>query len=296
VVWHGLRFQYDSNRYHFAETAAYTTDPRPQATASLSYTTDCPPNIADCAIAAAFLALYSRDGRDFWTWLAQQTIVSSADPVAGFSDDVVAGQPAAFWRSTGLEGSTIVVSVGEDVLIIVGVESDAVTQMIQMEPPNAIPLTAGQIATTTPDRTWELWSDATGGARVVERPQLYGGAFVSILAVEPQAVQVRTPEGVTGWIHAAAPAALSTRLAIGGEYARMLHTFQAQIAQGHAVPVRESPRSTANQRGDLLTPGQQVTVVSVRGDWLQVYSDAGPGWVRWYYDGTQYVDIVDQPQ
>jgi hypothetical protein len=295
AIWHGIRLQYDANRYHFSETVPYAADPRPRATAILSYTVNpCPPNTADCPSFAASLALYSRDGRDFWSWLAQQTKESSYSLAGDFTDDAIAGQPAAFWPSPGLGGTTIAVSIGEDALVILGVESDVVASMIQMEQPNALPLAAGQIAMTTLERRWALWSDATGGVRVEERPLLYGGAFVSILDIEPQAVQLRTPEGVTGWIHAAASQALSTQLAISGEYAQIIHASRAQIAQGHAVPVRAAPRSTASQRGDLLTPGQEVGAVSVHGDWLQIYAGTEPGWIRWYYDGTQYVNVVNQ--
>ena len=66
-------------------------------------------------------------------------------------------------------------------------------------------ISAGSFAMTTPQHAWKLWTAAEAGQRVAERPRLYGGAFVTVLDIQPAAVQVRTVEGVTGWIHARRP-------------------------------------------------------------------------------------------
>jgi SH3-like domain-containing protein len=148
---------------------------------------------------------------------------------------------------------------------------------------------------TKPGRAWDLWNANAGGTRVVERPQLYEGAFVTIMAIQDQAVQIRTSEGLTGWIQAAAAEALTPQVAPLGEQARFTPYSQARIAEGHTIPLRESPRSTAPVRGEPVKSGQELTVMGVRGDWLRVFSpDIGEGWVRWYYDGAQYIEIVVQ--
>jgi hypothetical protein len=243
------------------------------------------------------LRLYSRDGRDFWTWLAQQQMVFSYSPQGDFVDLVLAGHPAVAWSGDGIffgSRNLYAVPIGEDVLIVGGVGLEWFVNGLQLEHPGAATLAPGQIAMTTPGRTWDLWSEPVGGTRVVERPQLYGGAFVTILATEAQAVQVQTSEGVTGWIQAAAADALSSQIALVGEQAQFTPYSQARIADGYTIPVRESPHSTAPVRGQPAKSGQAITVIGVRGDWLRVLvPDVGEGWARWYYDGAQYIEAVD---
>jgi hypothetical protein len=289
VLWQGLRIQYDSHLYTFSDSVAEVGEPQPLAAATLNFITDpCGPNGADCPTFAAFLRLYPRDGLDLWAWLEQQKIRYGYGTDFDFVEAIVAGQPAAMRPTHGLGGPTYALVVGEHILLI-GDDSGALMTR-QLEVLNEVRLAPGQLATTTPDRTWGLWADAAGGELVAERPLLYAGAFLAILAIEPQAVQVRTPEGLTGWIHAPVAEVLSTRTTALGEQARPSASFQAQVAQGRSLPLREAPRSTAGQLGELLASRQEITVVGVYGDWMLVYAPAGIGWVRWYYNGVQYVD------
>jgi Bacterial SH3 domain len=298
VVWHGVRFRDDPQRFHFSETAPH--DAQERAAASLIETPDpCLqfPNGADCFPNDVWLGLYSRDGLDFWAWLRQQKIVGASAPEGDFVDTMIGGRPAVAWPGDGIFAGDYLwyaVPLGEDVLLISGVGLVRFAPTIQFEHPGTAPLAAGYLLMTVPGRVWDLWSEPLGGVRVVERPQLYGGSLVTILGTDPQAVQVRTSEGVTGWIHAAAGDALAVESALPGEQMRFKPFSQAQIAHGRAIPLREHPRSTAPQRGELLESGQELTVLGVRGDWLRVYAPAGEGWVRWYYDDAQYIDVDDR--
>ena len=88
--------------------------------------------------------------------------------------------------------------------------------------------------------------------------------------------------------------ALISQVAPLGEQARFAAYAQARIAEGYTLPLRESPRSTAAVRGQPAGPGQELTVMGVRGDWLRVFSpEVGEGWMRWYYDGAQYIELAN---
>jgi hypothetical protein len=298
VVWNGLRFQYDPQRFRFAETAL--NDGQAYAAVSLIETPNpCLNQIGtDCTPGDVQLRLYSRDGLDFWAWLAQQQIMTSYSPQGDFVDLVIAGRPAVAWPGDGIffgSYGVYAVSIGEDVLLINGVDLEWFLNGLQLEHPTAEILVVGQIAMTTPDRSWDLWSDAVGGARIDERPRLYGGALVTILATEAQAVQVRTAEGLTGWIQAAVTEALTTPVAPSRDQARFMAYAQARIAEGYTIPLRESPRSTAATQVQPAKSGQEFLVMGVRGDWLRVFiPEVGEGWARWYYDGAQYIEFVEQ--
>ena len=298
VTWNGVRFQYDPQRFRFAETTP--GDAQARVAADLLETPNPCLNttFADCVPGDVRLRLYSRDGRDFWTWLAQQQVMVSYSPQGDFVDLVLAGRPAVAWPGDGIffgSHTMYALPVGEDVLLINGVGLECFMSTLRLEHPAADSLAIGQIAMTTPGRAWDLWTDAVGGARVAERPRLYGGDLVTVLATEARAVQVRTSEGVTGWIQAAAGDALTVQVAPVGEQARFTAYSQARIADGYTIPLRESPRSTAPVRGQPIKAGQEFTVMGVRGDWLRVFiPEVGEGWVRWSYDGAQYIEAIER--
>ncbi len=146
-----------------------------------------------------------------------------------------------------------------------------------------------QVATKTPVAR-DLWSSAADGERVAERPKLYGGAIVTITAITPTSVRVRTPEGVEGWIREPAEQALTTDLVVEGERARFDTGVQVQIIQPSGVPLREAPSSQARKLHEQLAAGQQGMLQEVRGDWLKLLLDDGSaGWARWYYDDQRYI-------
>ncbi|HET9223179.1 MAG TPA: SH3 domain-containing protein, partial [Roseiflexaceae bacterium] len=274
-------------------------DSRARAAAALVETPNpcLDPSFADCAPGDVRLTLYSRDGQDFWAWLVQQQAMLSYSPQGDFVDLVLAGRPAVAWPGDGIffgSYNVYAMPVGDDALLISGAELDQFVSGLQLQDTSTDSLAVGQVAMTKPGSAWDFWSATAGGTRLDERPQLYEGAFVTILATEDQAVQVRTSEGVTGWIRAAAADALTPQVAPLGEQARFTAYAQARIADGYTIPLRESPRSTAAVRGQPAKSGQELTVMGVRGDWLRVFiPEVGEGWMRWYYDGAQYIELVN---
>jgi len=154
-------------------------------------------------------------------------------------------------------------------------------------------LVAGQLVMTKPGKARDVWTAADGGKRLFERPKLYDGARVMILAVAAQAVQVRTEEGVEGWIHEPAGDALTSDSAAQGERARFVPGVQVQVIWKNGIPLRVVPRSDAKKVREQLKAGQHGTVQQLLGDWLRIVLDDGTsGWARWYYDGMRYVDVV----
>jgi len=161
--------------------------------------------------------------------------------------------------------------------------------------PSASTFTVGQKAAARPPNARDLWN--MGGGRVHERPKLYGGAVVTILAIEEGAVCVRTEEGVEGWIREQTADALTHDLTVQGEQNRFSNGTCVQISLIEArpddgIPLHTEPRSTA----DTVLPNdlafrEQAIVQEVRGDWLRITLDNGTvGWARWYYDGDYYID------
>lgn len=147
-----------------------------------------------------------------------------------------------------------------------------------------------QMVTIIPDL--DLWAEPQGTTRVAERPRLYEGTVITILAVEPNVVQVRTHDGVTGWLRDAAPA-LSDDLAEQGERVRFAVRQRVAVVWPNGIPLRAEPRSTATKLRPDVDAGTQATVDELRGDWLRVTLDDGAtGWLRWYYDGRIYVDAI----
>lgn len=147
-----------------------------------------------------------------------------------------------------------------------------------------------QMVTIVPDL--DLWAEPQGTKRVTERPRLYEGTVITILAVGPDAVEVRTHDDVTGWLRDAG-AALSDDLAQQGERVRFAVRQRVQIVWANGIPLRAEPRSTATRLRADIEAGTQASVDEVRGDWLRVTLDDGAtGWLRWYYDGRIYVDAL----
>jgi hypothetical protein len=154
-------------------------------------------------------------------------------------------------------------------------------------------LAIGQQVLTRPPIARDLWTAPTGGERVFDRPRLYGGASVTILAIEAIAVAVRTPEGVEGWLHETAEAALTSNVTETVEQARFISGARAQIIWPNGIPLRTQPDPKAPKILEQIKPGQECTVQELRGDWLLVaLSDGTTGWARWYYDGVQYIDVA----
>jgi hypothetical protein len=130
---------------------------------------------------------------------------------------------------------------------------------------------------------------------VRERPRLLGGAQITILALASDAVQVRTAEGVEGWIREPAKLALTTDRSDSGILGRFTVGAEVRVVWPRGIPVRAEPRSTADKLLEQLRLGQGGTVLDVLGDWLKIELATGStGWVRWYYDGQLYVDLVAQ--
>jgi SH3-like domain-containing protein len=172
-------------------------------------------------------------------------------------------------------------------------EEPTATPTPTAEPTAGSGLAVGQQVMTKPSVARDLWTTPAGNERVRERPKLYGGAIVTILRITPTAVQVRTPEGVEGWIHEPAAEALTSDITVTGERARFSEGAHVQIVHPNGIPLRQAPASDAPKLLEQIDAGQQGTVQELRGDWLQIVLDTGvAGWARWYYDEEQYIDIA----
>jgi hypothetical protein len=164
-------------------------------------------------------------------------------------------------------------------------------------PPASTPidggLQVGQTALTRTPATRELWSAAVGGTRVNERPRLFGGAQVTILAIEPEAVQISTPERVVGWLREPAEQALTADLSEIGPLRRYAVGVEVRVVWANGIPVRAEPRSDADTLIERLAAGQGGRVQQALGDWLEIqFENGSTGWVRWYYDGKVYVNLT----
>jgi Protein kinase domain/Putative peptidoglycan binding domain len=154
-------------------------------------------------------------------------------------------------------------------------------------------LQVGQTVLTRTPATRGLWATAAGGARMNERPRLFGGAEVTIVAIEPGAVQVRTPEGVVGWLHEPAEQALTADLSDIGVLQRFAAGVEVRVIWANGIPVRAEPRSGADKLIEQLPVGEGGRVQQALGDWLKIeFENGSTGWVRWYYDGKIYVDLI----
>lgn len=148
-----------------------------------------------------------------------------------------------------------------------------------------------------------LWSNALDAIPLHERPTLYPGALVTVRAWMPTAVEVETPEGLRGWIHQPASYVLTADLAIHGPVAKMVpqwvqdeqYSFwkraHVQVMWPNGLPLRSAPSSTADIIEQRVAHSSTGTVLRISGDWVQIALDGGKtGWMRWYYDGTHYVE------
>lgn len=157
-------------------------------------------------------------------------------------------------------------------------------------------LRIGMQAVTRPPDARDLWTDEAGGERVFERPKLYGGSLVTIRAIAPNAVQVRTPEGVVGWLHERGELALSEDLTVAGEQAPFVVGARLTIIWPNGIPLRQEPAPDATKVRQQLRAGVEGALQELRGDWVLVELDDGTiGWARWYYDGARYVDVLREP-
>lgn len=167
----------------------------------------------------------------------------------------------------------------------------ATTQAAAMRLVGGAALVVGQqLVTVVPDV--DLWAEPQGTRRVMERPRLYEGTVITVLTIEPDALEVRTHDDVTGWLRDAAPA-LSDDLVQPGERERFVLGQRVQVVWANGIPLRAEPRSTATRLRLDVAAGTPARVEELRGDWLRVTLDDGmTGWLRWYYDGRIYVDAL----
>jgi hypothetical protein len=233
---------------------------------------------------------------DVRTWVTR----NYASLVVQYSDTVIADRQAIkHVENAGVSGErvTFIIPVGTEMLVIDGSLSTELAGRLAFSRPAPAVLAVGQPAITSPGRAWDLWTAATGGARVVERPRLYGGTLLTIVAMTPKAVMVRTSDDVAGWIHAPAVSALTTNVLMPGERARFEGSSMVQVELRSRVPLRRSPRSTAPKLLEQLVFGQKAMLLGVRGDWARVmYVDdarrAQTGWARWHEDGARYLSFT----
>lgn len=157
-------------------------------------------------------------------------------------------------------------------------------------------LSVGQAAGIKPPAAPDLWTVPAGGQRVFIRPKLYSGALVTILALKDSAVQVRTDDQVEGWIHAPAAEALTGDLTPQGDRARFAPGARLRVVWPNGIPLRVGPHPDARKLREQVQSDTRGYVQQLLGDWLNVTLDDGAaGWLRWYYDGQLYVDVVSNP-
>ena len=300
LAWHGVRIRYDPRVHRFASIDL--PDGRARAAARLGESEDiCPYEGADCFPAEARFYLYPAGGLDVHTWAMRNT--PALAKISG--DTVVSGRHAlrSFTLTDGVGHNSLsyVIPLGVDMLVIHTGGIEDIASRLQFTQPFRTQLAAGQAAMTKPGRALDLWTRAAGGARVYERPLLYGGTPLTILGLRSHAVQVRTSEGVTGWLHAPAEAVLTPQAASVSPRARFQGVSTVQVVHLRPIPLRDGPSSTAPKIIDRILPGQQLSLMGVRGDWMRVLlfaPDGGYepswafGWVRWHYDGARYVDVA----
>ena len=289
VTWQGVIISYDPTRFVF--NMAKPDDPRARAMARLLESPNvCPPGRANCAPDSARLQLFAGNGMDVRGWVAKNRPAL----VEGATDMIVADRQAVEWVG---EADIYVVPVGSDMLLIEGGLSGGLVRRLQFIRPAPVGLAVGQTASTTPARVWELWTKPAGGERVDERPRLYGGTLLTIVAMTPKAVMVRTSDNVAGWILAPAATALTTNVLVPGERGRFQGQAVVRVETRGGLAMRRGPRSSAPKLLEQLMFGQEAMLLGVRGDWARVaYVDDARrtqvGWARWYYDGARYLSFA----
>lgn len=135
-----------------------------------------------------------------------------------------------------------------------------------------------------------LWTDARGGDKVFERPLLTRGAMLAVLALQDDAVQVRTVDGVDGWLHGAPTDVLSAEPPIYAEQDNYASGTQVRFIWPNGIPLRNAPSSEAEKVVARVANETAATVTQQLGDWIEVTLENGTsGWARWFYNGTRYV-------
>lgn len=294
-TWEGVIAAYDPRAFVFASGKPDDLRARAQATVTES-PNPCVARTASCSPASARFRLFPSSGMDVRSWVTR----NFASLANRYTDTIIADRQAVEHVENASSASahvTFVVPVGTEMLVVDGSLSRDFVPRMQFARPLSTVLAVGQPAITTSGRAWDLWTDAAGGTRVFERPRLYGGTFLTIIAMTPRAVMVRTSDDVTGWIQAPASTALITNVLTPGERGRFEGSSVVQVDIRGGIPIRQSPRSTAPKLLEQLAFGQQATLLGVRGDWAQIlYVDdarrAQTGWARWHYDGTRYLSFA----
>lgn len=245
--------------------------------------------VGACPRASGVLMVYPSGGLNVHTWVERNGAMVAPSFGRLYGEGVVGDREAVLYSELPdmFVDTIVAVPVGQEILVIKGDFDLEVIDRLQFVVPRGGALKAGALAWTK--TAWNLRTSATGGSRVTERPVLVAGSVVTILKVQAQAVQVRTSEGVTGWIQASAARALTTTAPTTGWLRPWTTTARVQVANG--VPVREEPRSGAAVRtyGSVARLGATFSVGMVRGDWMMVHGSGSTGWVRWRYDGQMYV-------
>lgn len=162
--------------------------------------------------------------------------------------------------------------------------------------------TAGQPARAAAGKPLALWDQPEGGSIVAERPLLYEGALVTVVSSTSNAVEVLTAEGVRGWIQHPAREVITLDMAhadpwldlVPGEEPTGFRFPRAEVTWPQGLPLRVAPTSTAEMIRELIPAGNRGTVHFVSGDWVNIsLEDGSRGWMRWFYDGTEYLERVE---
>ncbi len=199
------------------------------------------------------------------------------------------GTPAPLGQ-TDATPSTAPANVPTPTAVVSPIASPALPTTPPATPSPVTGFVEGQQITTMPSTTFDLWVSSEGGDRVTERPKLHGSAALTILKIMPTAVQVRTPEGVEGWIRQPITEVAAPDTSVSGDVTRFGPGVRVQISLPSGIPLRQDPSSTAAKLREQIAAGQQATMQELRGDWLKLTLDDGlEGWGRWYYDGEQYI-------
>ncbi len=301
VTWNGVRFRYEAKSYSFSETAPHNQrvreDLAAQAMAGLSHTPDgCVGEYIHPACLNEMLSfsIYPSEGLDLATWLERTdpAMFSWHGATPSFSENI-GEKPTVGW-TTDAGQSLYAIDLGEQILIMHGIQSEWYISSLQFVTPGAALAVGESVMATQPTN---LWSAPADGGRVEERPELYAGSLATILDLQGGAAQVLTIDNVVGWVHDTA--ALTSAISLTGPRTRFIAApaGQAQVIHSSAIPLRDRPHSTGLELGAPIEPGGRLTVMGVAGDWLQVAllhpdGTAGSGWMRWFYGGTEYIAVV----
>lgn len=162
--------------------------------------------------------------------------------------------------------------------------------------PDITGFTVGQTAYVQMAKELPLWSEASGGTQIFERPLLTRGAMLAVVGVQVNAVQVRTVDGVDGWLHGAPIDVITSEAPIYAEQDNYAVGTNVVFVWPNGIPLRNAPYFEADKVIEKIASGTAATVTQQLGDWVEVTLDnKKPGWVRWFYDGKRYV-VPKAPQ